>query len=106
MPYIPTDADVREAVERLRVFERQLGYPPNQQALLLTARAFTRIVHFKPPWEIIPNPPAELLGFKDDAEWLVAQVLEVYDRFPTMQKFREIYRMHLPPRYSREDIDL
>jgi hypothetical protein len=105
-PYQPTVAELKKAMERLKVFKGRLGYPANMEALLMAATLFARIVHFKPPTEICSPVSEALVGVADDSLWLAEQVFEQFDRFPTMQKFREVYRNHLPPRYAREDVDL
>lgn len=97
----PIASDVQTAVKRLAVFQGRLGYPPNSDALLMAARAFARIVHFKAPVDIVPDPCAELAGVTDDSMWLVEQMYERHDRFPTLDQFRAFYRLRLPPRVSR-----
>lgn len=102
-PYQPTAIELKKATDRLSVFKGRLGYPANTAALLIAATLFARIVHFKSTAEICSPLNEKVQGVMDDSQWLVEQVFEQYDRFPTMQTFREVYRNYLPPRYLRED---
>lgn len=102
----PSAADIDKALERLQVFEGRLGYPRNGAGLQAAAKAFARIVHFKPPSEIVSRPGDRLAGVTDDSEWLVEEVYELSEKFPSMATFRAVYRQFLPPRELREDLDI
>lgn len=45
----PDDNDVLRATQRLQAFSGLRGYPFNVRALLISSKAFVRIVRFKHP---------------------------------------------------------
>lgn len=101
-----TATEIDKALDRLSIFEGRLGYPKNSAGLKAAAIGFANIVHFKPVWEIEERFDDRLKGVTDDSVWLAQEIYEMTEKFPSMQKFRELYRQYLTPRWSREDIDI
>ncbi len=92
------------ALTKLQILESLPGYPKTEAGIEGVAKGLLRLVHNQSVSQILASTgskPIEGSPDVNDVDWLMDEIIDHYDRFPTVAEMRGLYTQHWPPAEER-----